>query len=327
MPADGEHGGRGDRLALVHGQVEPHPVRVLAVERVPHPLEVRQRARPEVVALGGDLVELLPHRQVVVAALDHLDAGLLGLLDVAAPQLVEVLEDVVERAVLQRDLVDVPRLDVAEARAAVLALLPAHPAQPVGDLEGARLDEGGLDVPQPLDVLVGDARLDRGRVPAADDHRRAHLHGERALLLEVLEHRLQPLVEVGRVPVDHRALGQVGQVPLDLGDLPVENQPDTDQLPGGVVEPAEVLRPPLVLHVGPCRDLAVARRGQALDVGQVLLAADGPQGQAHAGRSPCSRLRAFLARSLLRGGSAAATACAGPRVRRSYQNPPWAMPR
>ena len=92
-----------------------------------------------------------------VAALDDLDAGLLGLLDVAPPQLVEVLVDLFQRAVRQRDLEDVAGLYVAEAGAAVLALLPAHPAQLVGDLEGARLDEVGLDVAQPLDVRVLDA--------------------------------------------------------------------------------------------------------------------------------------------------------------------------
>ena len=90
----------------------------------------------------------------------------------------------------------------------------------------------GLDVPQPLHVRVLDAGLDRGGVPAADDHRRAHLHGEGALLLEVREHRLQPVVQVRRVPVDDRALGQVREIALDLGQLAVQHQAGADQLAG-----------------------------------------------------------------------------------------------
>ncbi|GAA3300649.1 hypothetical protein GCM10020295_41900 [Streptomyces cinereospinus] len=72
--------------------------------------------------------------------------------------------DLLQRAVRQRHLEDVAGLDVTEAGAAVLALLPAHPAELVGHLEGARLDEVGLDVPQALDVRVLDALLD-GRGP------------------------------------------------------------------------------------------------------------------------------------------------------------------
>ena len=128
-------------------------------------------------------------------------------------------------------------------------------------------------------------RLDGGGVPAPDDHGRAHLHGEGALLLEVREHRLQPLVQVRRVPVDDRALGQVREIALDLGQLAVEHQPGADHLARPLVEPAQVLRAPLRLDISPGRDLQWLADGQALDVRQMLLSADGPQGQAHAGRS------------------------------------------
>src|SRR5690606_18696561 len=120
VPADDEHRRRGQVHAVVPGEVQPHTVGVLGVEGRPHALEVRQRAGPEVVAHGRDLVQPLPLGQVVVAALDDLDAGLLRLLDVAAPQLVEVLVDLFEGAVGQRHLVDVAGLDVTEAGAAVL---------------------------------------------------------------------------------------------------------------------------------------------------------------------------------------------------------------
>ena len=83
--------------------------------------------------------------------------------------------------------------------------------------------------------------------------RRAHLHGEGTLLLQVREHRLQPVVQVRRVPVDDRALGQVGEVALDLGQLAVEDQAGADQF-AGLVEPAEALRAPLRLDVRPAGD-------------------------------------------------------------------------
>ncbi len=155
MAAHDQHGRGCDVLPLVTGEVEPHPVGVLAVEGRPHALEVAEWARAEVVALRRDLVQPLPLGELRVAALDHLDAGLLGLLDVASPELVEALVDILERAVRQRHLEHVAGgLHVTESGAAVLALLPAHLPQPVGDLEGARLDVGGLDVAQALHVRV-----------------------------------------------------------------------------------------------------------------------------------------------------------------------------
>src|SRR5690606_31130286 len=271
-------------------------------------LEVRQRAGPEVVAHGRDLVQPLPFREVFVTSLDDLDARLLRLLDVAAPQLVEVLVDLFQGPVRQGHLVDVARLDVTESGAAVLALLPAHAAQLVGDLEGARFDEVGLQVAQTLHVRVLDALLDRRRLPAAADHRGAHLHREGALLLQVSQHWLDPFLQIRREPVDDRALGQVGEVALDLGELPVEDEAGPDHLAGPLVEPAEVLRAPFRLDVRPGRDLHVTRRRQALDVCQMLLSTDGPQGQAHSGRSsgwcvPMGSGAPALARSLLRPGS------------------------
>jgi hypothetical protein len=103
----------------------------------------------------------------------------------------------------------------------------------------------------------------------------------------VIQHRPQPLLQVRREPVDHRPLRQVRQIALQLRQLPVEHQAHADQLPAPV-EPAHRLRAPLRLHVAPRRHLHVARRGQRAEVRQMLLAADGPQGQAHTGAPPAS---------------------------------------
>ena len=88
MGADPDRDGRGDQVALVAGQPHLDPVRVLGRERVVHRLEVGQRARGEVVALGGVDVEVVEGLEVLAVTARHLDAGLVGLLDVAAPQLV-----------------------------------------------------------------------------------------------------------------------------------------------------------------------------------------------------------------------------------------------
>lgn len=356
VPTDDEHRGSRQVHPVVAREVQPHPVGVLGVEHRPHTLEVRERARPEVVAHGGDLVQPLPFGEVLVTALDHLDAGLVGLLDVAPPELVEALEYVLERTVGQRHLEDIAGLYVTEAGAAVLALLPAHLPQPVRDLEGARLDVAGFDITKPLHVGILDPRLDGGRVPAADHHGRAHLHREGTLLLQMGEHRLEPLVQVGGVPVDDRPLGEVREIALDLGKLAVEDQPGAHHL-AVLVEPSQVLRAPFSLHVSPRRDLAVTGRGQALDVRQMLFSADGPQGQAHAGRSSAgvspsvrgsgSRAEAYCDRGrpvwpigtgpdVTRAGPPAGAlreavgladcGCAG-QVTTPPKRPPWAIPR
>ncbi len=60
-----------------------------------------------------------------------------------------------------------------------------------------------------------------------------------------------------RLPVDHRTLGQVGQVLLDLGQLAVEHQPGADLLAGSSNQPSDSLRHSLLTwpQAGVCRKL------------------------------------------------------------------------
>ena len=106
-------------------------------------------------------------------------------------------------------------------------------------------------------------------------------------------------------PVDVRALGQVGQVAREPGDLAVEDQPGADQdSPSN--HPRDSLRQSdlTAAHAG---DLQGADQAGALaaggDVGQVLLGGDRPDGQGHGPRLPTR------SRSALPGGAV------GPRFR------------
>jgi hypothetical protein len=158
-------------------------------------------------------------------------------------------------------------------------------AKPVGDGEGARLLGGRRGVAQPVGGRVRDGRLDGVGTPAPYDDRRAHLHRERTLRLEVGEHRLQHAFDqVRREPVDERSLRQVRQVLLQPGHRPVQHQPGPGQ-PAVRVEPAEALRPPVGLHIAPRGDLHRARGGQGRDERQMLVAGDGLDTQAHTGGS------------------------------------------
>ena len=76
------------QVALVLGQVDPHPVGRLGVQGVPHGREVAQRAWREVVPVGGLQVDGVEGGQVGSGSDAHAHPGLRGLLDVAPPQLV-----------------------------------------------------------------------------------------------------------------------------------------------------------------------------------------------------------------------------------------------
>ena len=73
----------------------------------------------------------------------------------------------------------------------------------------------GDEVAEAAYAGVGDAGLDGGGVPATGDDRRTHPDAEGAAGLEVGGHRAQPAARGRVVPVDHRALGQVGEVALE----------------------------------------------------------------------------------------------------------------
>ncbi len=156
--------------------------------------------------------------------------------------------------------------------------------QQLGDHPGTGLRPlGRRDVAEPAHGLVGDACLHGRRVPAAGDHRRAHPDAERAGLLQVAHHRGQPDAQVRGLPVDHRTLGEVGEVALDLRQLAVEHQPGPHGLLGARPEPAQRLAPPLALHRAPGGGLQEAGRPapgrQAPQEVEVLLGGDGADGQ------------------------------------------------
>ena len=289
----------GDQVALVLGGEERDAVGVLGAEGGEHRREVAQRARGEVVALGGvdvEVVELL-ERPVELVGGDATgdDALLGGLLDVAAPLLVHAREHVVLGARLalggaQRDLEVVLRLAGGEP-ALGDQRLPAELAQLGDDAGAGRLAPGRRHLVEAVDGLVGDAALDRGGVPAAGDHRRAHADGEGALRLEVGRHRGQPPGQVVGLPVDDRALGQVGQVALELRQLAVEDEPDAHER-AGVVVPAEGLAAPVALDLAPGRGLEEAGPAAGGDEVAVLLGGHRTYDEsAHRGRvvgTPCA---------------------------------------
>ena len=66
--ADADRDRRGDQVALVAGEPEPDPVGALGAERVDHGAEVAERARGEVVALGGVDVEVVEGLEVALGA-------------------------------------------------------------------------------------------------------------------------------------------------------------------------------------------------------------------------------------------------------------------
>jgi len=90
--ADADEGGGRHQVALVFGQVDAHPVGFLGVEGVPHGFEVGQPAAGEVVAFGGFQVDAVEPGQVGAFPPGDRHTQLVGLLDVAAPQLIHALQ-------------------------------------------------------------------------------------------------------------------------------------------------------------------------------------------------------------------------------------------
>ena len=279
MRADADPDRRRHQVALVVGEPQHEPVRLLGPHRLGHGAEVPERPGREVVALGRVRVEVVERLEVrrVAPRDDH--AGLVGLLDVAAPLLVHARQQVglgARAAVLahERDLEVVAGL--AGREAAVGALEP--PAEVVQLRDHPRPDGlpvGGGEVVEAAYGGIGDALLDPGGRPAPGDHGRSHPDRERALLLEVPGHRCEPGAEIGG-PVDDRTLGEVRQRARQPGQVAVQHQSGADQV--GPVEPAQRLRPPLRLHRRPRRRLEEAGPRLRAHERQVLLPADRPDG-------------------------------------------------
>ena len=94
--ADGDHEGCGGQVAFMVGEVEREGLAALPIQLAPHPLEVLQAARGEVVTGSGLDVDLMERGEVSDVTAGHLDTGLLGLSYVSSPQLVEPGEHVTE---------------------------------------------------------------------------------------------------------------------------------------------------------------------------------------------------------------------------------------
>ena len=259
---------------------------------------------------GGLHVDLVERGQVRGIALADRDPGLGGLLDVAPPELVEPGEQVRLGAPGKGDLEHIARLDVAEPRSRGGLLGPPDRLEHV---RGSQCPPVGLvrgQVPQRRGLAGSDGVLERGRTPAPGPDGWADLRRERPRGPQVREHRIQPVRQgvdrlrrpedpaSGRAltePVDVRALGEVGKVAREPGDLAVEDQPGADQRIA--VEPPEGLVAPVGLDRSPPGDLQGAHQPGALcpggDVGQVLLGGDRPDGQGHGPRLP-TRSRSAL---------------------------------
>ncbi len=120
--------------------------------------------------------------------------------------------------------------------------------------------------------VVGDGRLDRVGVPAADRDRGPDPQGEGALALDVVAQGAEHVERLGGVPVGDRTLGEVGERAADAGEAPVEDEAGADHLVAG--EPAERLGPPVGLQPAPGGGLQEAARA-GLDEREMLRGVDG----------------------------------------------------
>ena len=266
-------------------------------------------------------VEVVERLEVLGGAPRDRDAGLVGLADVAAPELVHAAEHVVlgtPRAVVVDERDDEGVLRLAGGEAALRDL--ASPAERLELLDhpcpGRGPDER-RDLAEPRHALVGDARLDLVRAPAARHHRRPHPDAEGALRAEVLGHRRQPVAEVvgdlSPGPVEHRALGQVGEVAPQLRELAVEHEADTDEQVA--VVPTQRLAAPLRLDRGPRRRLQEARPRLRADERAVLVGGDRTDGRNHG-------VEATGVYQRRRSGAPRGRMAARPHIQREAGNPP-----
>ena len=95
MLTNGDEGRRGDEISFMLGEEDLHATLFLSIQNVPHVLEVLQRTSREPITLGGLQVDLVESRQVFTGSELDLDAKLVGFLDVATPQLIHTLEELV----------------------------------------------------------------------------------------------------------------------------------------------------------------------------------------------------------------------------------------
>ena len=95
MLTDGDKGGCSNNVALVFSEKDLHAVFFLSIEDIPHMLEIFQRATGKSVTLSSLQVDLVETRQVVTGAKFHFDAKFGSFFDIASPQLIHALEELI----------------------------------------------------------------------------------------------------------------------------------------------------------------------------------------------------------------------------------------
>ena len=189
-------------------------------------------------------------REICSGANAHLHTGLVGLLQIAAPELIEVVEQTRLGLLEEIELEHVAWLDVAETGFR-FPLLPPVLEQPGAKLQCTAVFLVRRDIAQSRATRV----LQRVVVPLAHFHGCADLQHERTVLFRVCNQRLQPTFDAPWIkPVDHRTLGQICKCLVDPRNPAVQHQTSANELPT-VVEPADRFRRPIGFHVRPLRQL------------------------------------------------------------------------
>ena len=85
MIADGDHEGGRCELPIMMGKVESERLLATLVQCVPHPLEVRQAARGEVVSGSSLDIDLMECGEVGGVTAGDLDPGFLRLSNISSP--------------------------------------------------------------------------------------------------------------------------------------------------------------------------------------------------------------------------------------------------
>ena len=95
MLTDGNKGSCSNNVAFVFSEKDLHTAFFLSIENIPHMLEIFQRATGKSVALSSLQVDLMETRQVVTGAKFHFNAKFGSFFDIAPPQLIHALEELV----------------------------------------------------------------------------------------------------------------------------------------------------------------------------------------------------------------------------------------
>src|SRR5215211_1452790 len=222
------------------------------------------------------LVELL---EIIDGARPYSDTFLGCFPNVAAPQLIHAGEQIAGCLISNRQLEHETRLAGREA-IIVARWSPTEAAHGIAQSGRLVVDHIRHSFAEPINLRISDGRLHRFRTPLTGDHRSADPYAERICPLDVLGQRVQPSGDVFGFPVNNGALGQVGEVLLDLGQLTVKDQPGAADAVV-LVEPSDRLALPLALDFCPSGSLEEAHPWPALVEGHMLHSGDRLYGERH----------------------------------------------